>query len=129
MTDPTWLPPPKTTHTGLAGVDAVDDPTVRIVRREPYPLAPSQMAMAHMVPPDYVARVGVDGYRRRPVGTGPYRLTEYVRDDHITLEAFDGWWAGAPKIKTLIWRPIKEDAARISALLAGEIDLAFDVPP
>jgi peptide/nickel transport system substrate-binding protein len=76
-----------------------------------------------------VAKVGYDGYRRRPIGTGPYRLTEYVRDDHVTLEAFDGWWAGPPKIKTLVYRPIKEDSARVSALLAGEIDLAFDVPP
>ncbi len=129
MNDPKSVSPTKSNHNWVARVDVVDDTTVRIVSREPYPLAPSQMAMAHMVPPDYVARVGVDGYRRRPVGTGPYRLTEYVRDDHVTLEAFDGWWAGVPKIKTLVWRPIKEDAARISALLAGEIDLAFDVPP
>ena len=47
----------------------------------------------------------------------------------MTLEAFDGWWVGAPKVRTLVWRPIREDAARVSALLAGEIDLAFDIPP
>jgi peptide/nickel transport system substrate-binding protein len=129
MNDPKTLSPTKSNHTWVARVDIVDDYTVRVVTREPYPVAPGKFTMAHMLPPDYVAKVGYDGYRRRPIGTGPYRLTEYVRDDHVTLEAFDGWWAGPPKIKTLVYRPIKEDSARVSALLAGEIDLAFDVPP
>jgi peptide/nickel transport system substrate-binding protein len=129
MNDPKNLSPSKSNHSWVARVDIVDDYTVHIVSREPYPVAPSQISMAHMIPPDYLAKVGYDGYRKAPIGCGPYRLTEYVRDDHVTLEAFDGWWAGAPRIKTIIWRPIKEDAARVSALLAGEIDLAFDVPP
>ncbi len=129
MNDPKMLSPTKSNHAWVARVDIVDDYTVRIVSREPYPVAPLQMSMAHMIPPDYVAKVGFDGYRRRPIGTGPYQLTDYVRDDHVTLEAYDGWWGGKPKVKTLIWRPIKEDASRVAALVAGEIDLAFDVPP
>ncbi len=129
MNGPKVPSPTKSNHTWVARVDIVDDYTVRIVSREPYPVAPLQLTMAHMIPPDYVAKVGYDGYRRRPIGTGPYRLTDYVRDDHVTLEAYDGWWVGKPKIRTLIWRPIKEDAARVGALVAGEIDLAFDVPP
>jgi peptide/nickel transport system substrate-binding protein len=129
MNDPKVLSPTKSNHNWVARVDIVDDYTFRIVTREPYPVAPLQISMAHMIPPDYVTKVGYDEYRRRPVGTGPYRLTDYVRDDHVTLEAYDEWWAGKPKIRTLIWRPIKEDASRVAALVAGEIDLAFDVPP
>ena len=129
MNDPENLSPSKSNHNWVERVDIVDDHTVRIVSREVYPLAPAQITMAHMIPPDYLAKVGYDGYRRQPIGTGPYKLVEYARDDHVTLEAFDGWWVGAPKVRTLVWRPIREDAARVSALLAGEIDLAFDVPP
>jgi ABC-type transport system substrate-binding protein len=129
MNDPKNISPSKSNHTWVARVDIVDDYTVRVVTREPYPVAPGKFTLTHMLPPDYVAKVGYDGYRKKPIGTGPYRLTEYVRDDHATLEAFDGWWAGKPKIKTIVYRPIKEDSARVSALLAGEIDLAFDVPP
>jgi peptide/nickel transport system substrate-binding protein len=129
MNDPKNISPSKSNHTWVARVDIVDDHTVRVVTREPYPVAPGKFTLTHMFPPDYVTKVGYDGYRKKPIGTGPYRLIEYVRDDHVTLEAFDGWWAGKPKIKTIVYRPIKEDSARVSGLLAGEIDLAFDVPP
>ena len=129
MNDPKFQSPTKSNHNWVARVDIVDDYTVRVITKEPYPVAPGKFTLAHMVPPEYVKQNGFDGYRKRPVGTGPYRLTEYVRDDHLTLEAFPGWWAGTPKIKTIVYRPIKEASARVSALLAGEIDLALDVPP
>lgn len=129
MNDPKVLSPTKSNHNWVARVDVVNDYTVRIVTRVPTPVAPGKFTLAHMLPPEYVKQAGFDGYRRRPIGTGPYRLTEYFRDDHITLEAHNGWWNGAPKVKTIVYRPIKEAAARVSALLAGEIDLALDVPP
>jgi peptide/nickel transport system substrate-binding protein len=87
------------------------------------------MAVANMIPPEYVKKVGYDGYRAKPIGTGPYKFVEHVKDDHLTLEANNDYWGGVPKIKKIIYRPIKEDAARVSALVAGEIDLALDVPP
>jgi peptide/nickel transport system substrate-binding protein len=129
MNDPKIPTPAKSNHVWVDHVDVIDDYTVHIVSREPNPTSPLQISMAHMIPPDYVAKVGWDGYRKRPIGTGCFQLTDYVRDDHITLEAYDGWWVGKPKVRKLIWRPIKEDAARVSALVTGEIDLAFDVPP
>ena len=80
-------------------------------------------------PPAYVRKVGIDGYRRHPAGTGPYKFVEHMRDDHVTLQAWDGYWGGRQRIKAIIYRPIKEDAARVAALLAGEVDMVMDVPP
>ncbi len=129
MNDPNFQSPAKSNHTWVKNVEIVDDYTVRLTTREPFPTAPGQMALSQMVPPKYIKEVGFDGYRKKPIGSGAYKVAEYVRDDHVTLVANDDWWAGKPKIRTIIYRPIKEEAARVSALVAGEIDLAFDVPP
>ena len=127
--DPANKSPSRADHTFVDHVEVVDPHTVRIVTKEPYPIAPNQFTMLHMMPPDYVRKVGVAGYRQHPIGTGPYKFVEHVPDDHVTLEAWDGYWGGKQRIKTIIYRPIKEDAARVAALLAGEIDMAMDVPP
>ena len=129
MNDPKTVAPSKTHHTFVKQVQIVDDHTVRIITKSPYPVAPNQLALGHMMPQEYVKKVGLDGYRPRPTGTGDYRFNEQVMDDHLTLEAFDGFWGGPQKIKTIIYRPIKEDAARGAALMTGEIDLALDIQP
>src|SRR5436190_593590 len=66
---------------------------------------------------------------RNPVGSGPYKFVRWVKDEQIELEAHPGWWGGAPKIKTLVFRPIPEHAVRAAALQAGEIDVAVNIPP
>jgi peptide/nickel transport system substrate-binding protein len=56
-------------------------------------------------------------------GTGPYRVVEYVKDDHLTLEAFDGYWGSQkPLVKTITYRVIPDDNTRLAELLAGSID-------
>jgi peptide/nickel transport system substrate-binding protein len=66
---------------------------------------------------------------RRPVGTGPFKLKEHVRDERIVLEAFDGHWRGRPKIDEVIYRVIYESATRVAELLSGRVDLLAEVPP
>lgn len=113
-------------------VEVVDDYTVRIVAREPLSDQLFLVAMAHggyMYPPVYTAEVGIfDGFGREPIGTGPFKFVEWVRDDRVVLEANDDYWGGRPAIDRLIFRPIPEGAARIAALEAGDIDFAIEVP-
>ena len=116
-------------YTFIDHVDVVDDHKVRLVTRDPLPVVPNILASVHMMPPEYVKKVGVDGYRKQPVGTGPYKFVEHVRDTSITLEANPSYWGGPQDVKTIIYRPIKEAQARVSALMTGEIDLALQVPP
>ena len=129
MNDPKLISPTKTNHTWVESVEIIDDYKVRLHTRRLYPAAAGQMAIAHMIPPDYVKQVGYDGFRQKPIGTGPYKFVEHVKDDHVTFAANDQYWGGVPQIRTIIYRPIKEDAARAAALMAGEIDLALDLPP
>jgi peptide/nickel transport system substrate-binding protein len=129
MNDPAVISPSKTNHTSVERVEIIDDYKVRLITRRPYPIALTQFALGHMMPPAYVKQVGLDGYRRRPIGTGPFKFVEHVPDTRIVLAANDDWWGGPQRIKTLIYRPIKEDAARAAALAAGEVDLAMDLPP
>jgi peptide/nickel transport system substrate-binding protein len=63
-----------------------------------------------------------------PVGTGPYTFVEWKKDDHVTLKVWSGYWGQKPVVETLIFKPLPDAQSRVSALLAGQIDLAVDVP-
>ncbi len=68
-------------------------------------------------------------YYTQPSGTGPYRVAEWVKDDHITLKAWDGYWGPQPKIKTVIIRDIPDPATAMLELQKGDIDgLEFPRP-
>jgi len=64
-----------------------------------------------------------------PVGGGPYKFVEWVKDDHLTMTAFDGWWGKPVAFKTLIWKPVPSADTRILALQKGEADIIVNVPP
>jgi peptide/nickel transport system substrate-binding protein len=68
-------------------------------------------------------------WARRPVGTGPYRVVEFLPDRSLTLEAFDEYWGGRPPIRRLRFVEVPEVASRINMLLSGEADFACDMPP
>jgi peptide/nickel transport system substrate-binding protein len=113
----------------IAGIDVVDPLTVRIRTKGPDPLLPTRMSRypAYIVPPEYVKQQG-DGFARKPIGTGAYRITEFVPDDHVTMQANPGYWRGKPAIDTVVWRAIPEPTARVAALIAGEVQLVEGLP-
>lgn len=63
-----------------------------------------------------------ENYFRQPVGTGPYQVAEWVKDDHITLTAYLGYWGPKPKIQTIILRDIPDASTSMLALQKGDID-------
>lgn len=65
----------------------------------------------------------------RPVGTGPYKVTEYLKNDRLTLTAFDQYFEGKPAADTITFRSVPEVAARVAGLIAGDYDIAVDLPP
>jgi peptide/nickel transport system substrate-binding protein len=64
-----------------------------------------------------------------PVGSGPYKFVEWVKDDHLTMQAFDGYWGKKPGFAKLIWKPVGQVETRVLALQKGEADIIVNVPP
>ncbi len=62
-----------------------------------------------------------------PLGTGPYKLVEFVPTDHVTLEARDDYWGPKPVVKRITIQAIPDRQARLLAMQSGEIDVAFDI--
>ena len=114
----------------VTSVDVVDKHTVRVVTAKPYPTLENHLALrGHVMPPRHFRGKDKVFADRNPVGSGPYKFVRWVKDETIELEADPGWWGGAPKVKTLVFRPIPEHAVRVAALQAGEIDVAVNIPP
>ena len=113
----------------VARVDVIDDYTVNLVTRQPYAPLINRLLDFPMVPPKYVAEKGNQGMALKPVGTGPYRFVELVKDDRLVVEAFDRHWRGAPKIRRVVYKPIPEPFTRAAALRNNEVDLVTTIPP
>lgn len=78
--------------------------------------------------PAALAKVGGKGFSQHPVGTGPFKFVEWVRDDHITMVANTSYFRpGRPKVRRLVYRVVKDNAARFLALKSGEIH-AMELP-
>src|SRR5262249_53755553 len=64
-------------------------------------------------------------------GTGPFEFIEWVKDDHILLKRFDGYWnkQGGPYLDQIRYRPIPEDTVKLQSLQTGEIDVIDYIQP
>jgi len=111
--------------------DVVDANTINIVTSKPDPILVKRFAGygGQMLPPQYLKQVDWKTFGTKPVGTGPYKFVEWVKDDRVVLEANPAYWRGAPKIKKVIWRPIPDNFARVAALTRGEARIITKVVP
>lgn len=113
----------------IASTDVVDKYTVNVKTKNPTLLHMPALAQgSFQYPAKYFAQLGPDEFGKKPIGTGPYKFVDWVKDSRVTFEANEQYWGGVPAIKTLIMRTIPEGAARLAALEAGEIDFTTDVP-
>jgi peptide/nickel transport system substrate-binding protein len=112
-------------------VEIVDPYTVRVHTSKPWPIFVIAMnhPQAAMYPPKAYAGKESGEISKSPIGTGPYKFVRWSKDEEIVLEANPAYWRGAPKIKTVVFKPIPDDAVRVAALQNGEIDVAVNIPP
>jgi peptide/nickel transport system substrate-binding protein len=68
-------------------------------------------------------------FNQDPVGTGPFKVSEWVRGDHITLVANDDYFRGKPKLRTIVVREIPDENTSVNALRAHDIDWIFEASP
>ena len=72
--------------------------------------------------------MGHDAFLQKPVGSGPYRLVDYVRDSRIVLEAFDKYWGGTRPIRRVTIDIVKDASARVAAIQSGQVDFVYIIP-
>lgn len=113
--------------------EAVDDRTVRLHMKEPYPVALEWLAgFLPIYPREYYEEVGKEGMALEPVGTGPYRLVDVTPGTHWRLERFDEHYEASPKdnaIKTIDIRVIPEVNTQLTELLTGKLDFIWKFSP
>lgn len=110
-------------------VEIVDPHTVRFHTKTPDPVMPARMTLMYQLPPKYAAQVGDAQVNLKPVGTGPFKFVEWVKNDRIVVEANDEHWTGKPAVRRATWKPIPETQARIAALQTGQADIIVNIPP
>jgi peptide/nickel transport system substrate-binding protein len=103
---------------------------VRFLLKEPWPdflasYGTSATGAAWIVPKKYIERVGEDGFKKAPIGAGPYKFVSFTAGIELVLEAFPDYWRKAPNIKRLVMRSIPEESTRAAAVRTGEVDLAY----
>jgi len=111
-------------------VQVVDPGRVRFHLKDPWPdfmtfYGTSASGAAWIVPKKYVEKVGEDGFRRAPIGAGPYKFVSAQPGIELVLEAFDGYWRKTPAVKRLVLRSIPDESTRAAALKRGEVDIAY----
>ena len=116
----------------VAGVDVVDPQRVRIRLKQPWPdfmtfYGSPATGAGWIVPKKYVEKLGDDGFKRHPVGAGPYRFVSFQPGVELVLEANESYWRKTPSVKRLIFRSVPDDTTRLAMLKRGEADIAYSL--
>ena len=110
-------------------VEALDDSTVLLSLKAPYPAIELMFDQIFITPPKYWDQVGAATFGQKPIGTGPFVLKEWIKDDHITMTRNPNYWGKAPEgVSTITWRPVPNDMSRAAGLLTGQYDVAENMP-
>ena len=109
----------------------IDDHTVHIKTEKPYPLMPNDMTTVKIISAKAGKGASTEDYNsgKAAIGTGPYKFVEWVPGDRIVLERNDDYFGAKAAFDKVTFKPIKSGPARISALLAGDVDFIDNVPP
>ena len=115
----------------VAGIEIPDPQHVRFKLKKPWPdfitFYSTASGSGWIVPKKYVEQVGNDGFKKAPIGAGPYKFVSFTPGVELVLEAFDGYWRKTPTVKRLVMKVIPDEATRLAALKRGEVDIAYSI--
>lgn len=122
--------PQQSNYTSIGSVEILDPYTVDIVLKRPDPVMISKLAGygAMIVPPKYIAEKGSDYFGQHPVGTGPFKVTDYQNKVSVTLEPNPAYFEGPPKLDKIVYRFIVEPNTQVAELQANRVDIATNIP-
>src|SRR5881409_207763 len=117
-------------HERVKAVEVIDPHRVRFVLHAPWPdflafYATPATGAAWIVPKKYLEKVGEEGFRRHPVGLGPYRFVSMNAGVELTLEANDQYWRKKPSIKRIVIKGVPDRTTRLAMLKTGEADIGY----
>jgi peptide/nickel transport system substrate-binding protein len=119
----------KTFKERVAAVEIPEPARVRFRLKQPWPdfltFYSSATGAGWIVPKKYVEKVGDDGFKKHPIGAGPYRFVSYTPGVELVLEAVEQYWRRTPQVKRLLFKAIPDPSTRFAALKRGEIDVSY----
>ena len=115
----------------VAAVETPDPRHVRFKLKSPWPDFLTFYATASgagwIVPKKYVEKVGDEGFKKAPIGAGPYKFVSFTPGVELVFEAFDQYWRKTPSVKRLVFKVIPDETTRLAALQRGEIDIVYSI--
>src|SRR5690242_1755981 len=115
----------------VASVETPDPRHVRFKLNKPWPdfltFYSSASGAGWIVPKKYVEKVGDAGFKKHPIGAGPYKFVSFTPGIELVLEAHDGYWRKSPAVKRIVMKSIPDETTRLAALKRGEIDIAYSI--
>jgi len=113
----------------VEAVEAVDKYTVKFSLSEPYGDLPEVTALCKVISKKAAEKFGKD-FTRNPVGSGPFELVEWLKDDRIVLKRFDKHFRqGIPKLDEIVIQVIPDDTIKVTNLITGQVDMMKEIPP
>jgi len=111
-------------------VQVVAPNRVRFVLKEAWPdfmafYGTSATGASWIVPKKYIEKVGDEGYKKAPIGAGPYKFVSFQPGIELVLEAFPDYWRKAPQVKRIVMKSIPDESTRAAAVKTGEVDIAY----
>src|SRR3989449_7076436 len=121
----------KTLKERVAAVEVVDAARVRFRLKQPWPdfltFYTTATGAGWIVPKKYVEKVGDEGFKRAPVGAGPYKFVSFTPGVEVVMEAFDQYWRKRPNVRRLVFKVIPDESTRLAALKRGEVDIVYSI--
>ena len=114
----------------VEAVTIVDPHRIRFHLKEPWPdfmgfYGSPATGAGWIVPKKYVEKVGEDGFKKAPVGAGPFKFVSMTPGVELVLEAHDRYWRKTPKVKRIVMKSVPEGSTRLAMLKRGEVQIAY----
>ena len=104
----------------VAAVEIADEQHVRFKLKKPWQdflnFYSNASGAGWIVPKKYVETVGDEGFKKHPIGAGPYKIVSFTPGIELVMEAFEGYWRKTPSVKRLVFRSIPDETTRLAAL-------------
>ena len=115
----------------IASMEIVDPLTISFTTTKPTPQFMELAGMVYIVSKAAAEGASIEAFNsgEAAIGTGPYKFVSWTPGDHYTLARNETYWGEAPEFENVTYRLMSNSAARVAALLAGDVDLIDSVPP